>query len=400
MNPGRVPAIVGVLLLLAAGPDARGAEEPVLTVCPSGCTHANPLDAWNAAKAAVAATPGRQVTIRVADGEYRVADQFYTDQPDTQGIQVVGNAAAPGKVVFHFTNIVGNNGDGFTAERGGRIGTATRPGVDGVTLDGVGARRGRADWASQSYGAGALALGSGSNIYFGPHVVVQNFYYGVLADQGGRFVGDRSTFRNAGDANLLARFGGVIQCLSCTLATAAHVFTNAHGATETLGRNAMAEGSASLYADGSTASDGQVACFAAQTNATVWAHGVTGTACPAYGATAEQGGMIELNHARFTASGTGAYAGTGGRMNVDGLELDHATADGIVLDGGAATGTGLNAHDNGGFGVKVIKGGRGEFYGTGALLLRNRAGRFFVEHAAGCTATDTPCNPGGTLIVN
>ena len=370
------------------------------TVCRESCDFTGPLEAWNAARLAVRFKPLTSITVKVADGAYDVPDQFYTDQSGTAAVHLVGNIAAPEKVVFNFTKIVGTNYSGFAAEQGGRIGQARAPGVDGVTLNGVGARKARAEWDKQSYGAGALALGSGSNIYFGSHVVVQNFYYSALADQGGRFVGDGGTFRNAGDSNLLARFGGVVQCLSCTLATAAHLFVNADGAAEALGRNALAEGSASMYIDGSNATDAEVACISAHTNASMWAHRVVARSCVKYGAEAQQNGMIELGHSRIAYSGTGAYADTGGRLNVDGLDLANNRFDGLNVNGGAAAGSGLKAHDNAGYGVRVLNAGRVELYGTSAFLLRNRSGNVYVQQHVGCTGDSGGCVPVSMLIMN
>lgn len=370
------------------------------TVCSKRCDFTGPLEAWNAARRAVMFGQFASITIKVADGAYDVADQFYTDQSGTATVHLVGNVEAPRKVVFNFTKIAGTNLSGFVAERGGGVGQARAPGVDGVTLNGEGARTARTVWENQSYGAGALALGSGSNIYFGPHVVVQNFYYGVLADQGGRFVGDGGTFQNAGDSNLLARFGGVVQCLSCTLATAAHLFTNAYGAAEVLGRNALAEGSASMYIDGSNATDAEVACISAHTNASVWAHGVVAQSCAKYGAEAQQNGMIELGRSRITYSGVGAYADTGGRLNVDGLELANNRFDGLNVNGGAATGSGLKSHDNAGYGVRVLNAGRAELYGANALLLRNRSGKVHVQQHVGCTGDGGGCVPASMLIMD
>ena len=376
----------------------------VWTVCSSGCTYTNPLTAWNAASAFVLLGPAAVITINVSDGTYSITDKFYTNQPATEAIHIVGNVATPANVVFNFTNIVGNNNDAFAADAGGRIGTSTFPGVDGVTLNGVGARTNRTTWVANSQGAGAFALGTGSNIYFGPHVVVQNFYYSALADQGGRFVGDASVYTNAGDSNLLARFGGMIQCLSCTLATAAHIFTNTHGDSETLGHNALAEASGSIYVDGSTGTDAQIACFAAHTNGSAWAHGVTGTACIAYGAAAQQNGMIEVGYSHFTGNNAGVYADTGGRMNVDHVESNANTFDGMILSGGYATGTAFNSHNNGGYGVKVMKQGRAELYATTALLLNNNpvdpTHQFFVEQASGCTGVFAMCGLASTYIGN
>ena len=361
-----------------------------LTVCASGCDHAEPLAAWADAATRVQ-QPGETVLIKISDGTYPVHGQFYTDCPCADRIQVVGNPGAPEKVVLDFVNIAGTNFSGFAAIKGGRIGL-----VDGVLIKGNGARAGRTEWRQDSYGAAILAEGSGSNVGLGPHVVVDGFYYGVLADQGGRVTADGSAFRNAGDANLLARFGGVIQCRGCSARTAAHIFGND---TETLGYNALAEGG-SLFVDGSSFGDAQVACVAAQSNGIAWAHRVTATGCLSSGARASQNGFLELNGAHLSHSAVGAYATTGGGLNLNAAELNHNAREGVLLDGGHAAGSRVSVHDNGASGIKVMKQGRGEFYKTRPLLTGNAGGPVFVERAAGCTGANAPCSPASTLILD
>lgn len=378
-----------LVLPMALAFHAAGAAT-TLTVCATGCDHAEPLAAWVAAAARVQ-QPGESVLIKISDGTYAVHDQFFTDCPCTERIQVIGNPGAPERVVLDFVNITGTNFSGFAANNGGRIGL-----VDGVLIKGNGARTGRTEWRRDSYGSAVLAEGSGSSVNLGPHVVVDGFYYGILADQGGRVTADGSTFRNAGDANLLARFGGVIQCRGCNARTAAHVFGNG---AETLGYNALAEGG-SLYVDGSSFADAQVACVAAQSNGIAWAHRVTATGCLGSGARASQNGFLELNNAHLSHSAVGVYATTGGGLNLDAAEMDHNTREGVLLDGGHAAGSRVSVHDNGASGIKVMKQGRGEFYKTGPLLTGNAAGPVSVERATGCTAANAPCSPASTMILD
>lgn len=396
--PGLVPA--GVAQAPSATAPIHDSSTPgfltadtTWTVCASGCRYTDPLAAWRDALS-VPRYGAQSITIKLGDGTYSVGEQFFTDCACGEYIRIVGNTGNPAKVVLNFDHIAGTNYSGFVVIDGGRIGF-----VDGLTIQGSGARTARSSWAPQSYGAGVQARGSGSNIKLGPHVIVDSFYYSLLADQGGRVVGNGSTYRNAGDVNVLARFGGVVECLACVMQTASHIFTNAHGDAETLGYNALAEGG-SLYIDGSTVSDGEVACAAAQSNGMAWAHQVTGSRCVGYGAKASQNGFIELGHARFSNSGTGARADTGGGMNVDALELDHNAHDGLQLDGGHATGASLSAHDNGGYGVRLSKQGRAELYATQPLLRGNAAGPYSVEQLMGCKAANTPCNQASVLIIN
>ena len=405
-----VRMVVAALLLgLPVGPGRAQAPPPAgdvltgsvtWTVCASGCRFANPLDAFHAARGIAGFGPFASVTIQVADGTYAIADQFYTAEPGMAAVHVVGNTAHPGNVVFDFTRIAGTNLSGFVAEAGGRIGRTGAPGIDGVTLHGTGARLDRSTWADQSYGSGIIALGSGSNVVVGPHVVVDGFYYGIYAYQGGRVTADGATVRNAGDVGAFAAMGGVLLCRGCTVQTASHVHTDAHGAAEALGYGIKAEGAAFAYADGATVSDAQVGCIAATSNGAVWAHGAAASGCGAAGVRADEGGTVEADHAHLHGNRLGAYAVTGGRVSLTGAELDHNAADGALADGGSVFGTGVRSHDNGGSGVRVQKQGRGEFYGTLPLLLRNAGGAYRVEPQSGCTGPTSPCTPASTLILD
>ena len=369
------------------------------TVCPSGCTYSSPLDAWNTARKLLSVGPFASINIQVANGTYTLTDAFYTKSTITSAVHFLGNTSNPSAVVFNFTNIVGNNGSGFFANKGGQIGSSGTPGVDGITIRGNGARIDRSTWADQSYGGGAFALGTGSMIYFGPHMVVDSFYYSVIADQGGRFVGDGGTFKNAGDVNVLAKFGSSVQCQHCTMTTASHIFNDTFGNPQTLGYNALAEGSASLYVDGSTASDAQQACFASHTAATVWAHGVTGSHCT-YGAASSQQAVIELANSHFFANSSGIYVSTGGGASVDFVELNLNTFDGLYNDGGSVWGNAINSHNNGGYGVRTQKVGRSELYNTLPLLLGNTSGALYTETESGCHETFTVCTKASTFITN
>lgn len=369
------------------------------TVCAVGCTYPTLSAAWDKLNATLAIAPLASIDITLGDGAFDQGAALSTVK-DFSNVHIRGNCTTAGATVLRFNNITGNNGSGFRTESGGKIGRLNAPGVDCLTIQGVGARIGRSEWAGQSYGAGAFALGTGSTIHFGPKVVVDGFYYSVLADQGGRFVGNNSTYKNAGDSNLLARFGGVIECQFCTLVTASHIFTNAYGAQENLGHNALAEGSASLYVDGSNATDAQIACFASHTGAAVWAHAVVATRCIVYGASADQGGVMEIGHGKFSQNGAGVHAGSGGILNVDFVESNNNTFDGMLLDGGRAIGSAFNSHNNGGVGVKVLKQGKGELYATVALLLNNVGGPFYVEPESGCLVSFQVCNPYSALIMD
>lgn len=367
------------------------------TVCATGCTFTSPADAWAAGRAFVAFGPYSSITINVADGTYNLTAPFFTEEPGTASIHFVGNVANASAVIFRFTNITGNNGSGFVALNGGRVGNSSVPGVNGVWLQGVGAQVDRQTWNSQSYGAGALSLGTGSNIHFGGAVRVSNFYYSVLADEGGRFVGEPgSLYQFAGDVNLLARHGGVIHCLSCTMQTASHILPG----EGTFGYNIMAEAGGAVYADGSTGTDAQVACFAAQTSASMWAHNVEGSNCGAAGARVTQGAFAEFTGAKFHNSPLGIYVLSNGSASVDGAQLYSNQYEGLHLVGGQAYGNGLLSHDNGSYGIKLEKGARAELYGALAGSTNNASGPVFNETGAPCQTLNGACTPPSMLIVN
>jgi hypothetical protein len=371
-----------------------------LSVCASGCAYTNPQDAWNATRGLLILGAFTSLTIQIADGAYAITAPFYTNDPATAAVRFRGNCTTPANVQLNFTNIAGNNAGGFVADGGGALGTPGSPGVDCLTINGVGARSARSTWADQSYGGGLAAIGAGSRLYAGPKVSVQGFYYGAIADHAGFLRANGATFKNSGDVNVLSRFSATIQCLKCTMQTASHIFTNQFGNSETLGYNAMAEAGASLYVDGSTMSDAQVSCVIAQTSAAAWAHQIQASGCLSSGGRAVQNGFLELNNSRITGSASGAYAGSGGAINADALELDHNQFGGLVLDGGRASGSGLKIHDNGGFAIKITKQGRGEFYNTSATLTNNTSGPVYVEQASGCTSTSAPCAPASSLLLN
>lgn len=368
-----------------------------VTVCATGCNYVTISAAQGAVRGMLAIAPFVTFTIRPADGVYTLTSPIYTAE-NLSSMRIIGNCTTAGATVFRFTNIVGNNGSGVVAEAGGRIGRAGAPGLDCITLLGVGSRTNRSTWTAQSYGAGAFALGTGSTIYFGPKMVVDSFYYSALADQGGRFNGNGGTFRNAGDTNLLARFGGVIECQACTAQTASDITTDLYGNALNLGHNILAEGGYA-YVDNAVVSDGQVACVGAQSNGMMWAHQVHGTGCIGSGARVIQGGVMEITHAVFSTSGTGAFVGEGGIMNVDGAELHHNTYDGLLNQGGRAFGSALNSHDNGGYGVRTENQGQSKLFSTLALLLNNTSGPYYTAIMAGCTNTYSMCQPAATTVI-
>lgn len=369
----------------------------VWSVCSTGCRFASPLDAWAAARAYVAFGPYSSITINVADGVYSLNAPMITEEPGTSSIHFVGNLANPSAVQFNYPNITGNNGSAVIALNGGRFGNSNTPGMNGIAVTGYGAQVDRQTWKDQSYGAAFLSLGSGANIHIGGAMIVSHFYYSVLADEGGRFVGDPGgQYAFAGDVNLLARHGGVIHCLTCHMTTAAHILPNNGGE---FGFNIMAEAGGAVYADGSTGTDAQVACFAAQTSASMWAHDVTGSNCGAAGGRVVQGAFAEFTRAKFYNSGVGIIVYSNGNASVDGAELYSNKFEGLHAIGGQAYGNNLYSHDNGAWGVKGEKGSRIELYNSLATITGNTAGPVFNETGVPCTVLNGACLPPSLAII-
>lgn len=366
------------------------------SVCASGCNYTHPTPAWAAARSYVAFGPFAYITINVAPGTYTVTEPFVTEEPGTANIHFVGNPANPSSVRFQFTNIAGNNGMAFMAMNGGRIGNAGVPGVTGVWLQGIGAQISRSAWTAQSFGAGAFASGSGSNIHMGA-VRISNFYYSVLADEGGHYTGDPGSFyQSAGDVNVLARHGSVVHCLGCVAQSASDI----RGAEGTFGFNFLAESASAVYVDGSTGTDAQVACFAAQTAASMWAHDTEGSNCGASGARATQGAFLELTRARLHGSPSGVVVLSNGSVSVDGTELYGNQFNGLWVVGGQAYGNALRSHNNGSFGIKAEKGARTELYDALAGSTGNGDGAIYNETGVPCQVLNGPCNPPSLMIIN
>lgn len=325
----------GVVNGLALKADAATFQNAnlVWSVCATGCTFTSPTAAWAAGRAFVAFGPYSSITINVSDGTYTLMEPFFTEEPGTATIHFVGNVGNPAAVVFQYLNITGNNGSAVVAINGGKFGTAGLPGMNGLTVIGYGAQINRETWNSQSYGAAFLSLGSGSNIHIGSAMLVSHFYYSVLADEGGRFVGEAgSSYSYAGDVNLLARHGGVIHCNGCHATTASHILPG----EGIFGFNFLAEAGGALYVDGSTGNDAQVACFAAQTTASMWAHDVVGSGCGSAGGRVAQGAFAEFTRAHFYSNSLGIYVISGGMASVDGAELNANTYDGLGIKIGRA----------------------------------------------------------------
>ena len=359
------------------------------TVCASGCKYTSPLAAWADAVSANYAN-GAVLTISISDGTYNIANQFYTETPNTRHVQIIGDTADKSKVVLNFTNGKGTNYGGFEAYNGGAIGL-----IDGVTIqqpsDGTGAlastdSSGRHIWNPNSYGGGVLAYGAGSNIKVGTHVGINWFYYSMVADNNGGIdaPGGGVIGQNAGDVNFMARGGAVIVCTPCT-AIGASDYTDSSNA---LGSNFDAERNGSLYIDGSTGKGGLVNGIVGITGGAIWAHNTTLTGGLNSGGSAIS--LWEGAHGEFAGCAvSGGYAdgvsvASASFANINSCSITGNTI-GVLADGGRVEGGSVTITDNTSYGIQALHQGSVVMYSTYAKMSGN--GTNFSVQSAGTEST-------------
>ena len=90
---------------------------------------------------------------------------------------------------------------------------------------------------------------------------------------------------------------------------------------------------------------------------------------------------------------------SGGAVNLSGAELFDNVFDGVLARGGRASGDNLRIVRNGGFGIRVERGGAVDFTRTEAQIVNNHAGRYYVEQGTGCASPFDPCHPPAALII-
>ncbi|WP_336947227.1 hypothetical protein [Asaia sp. HN010] len=383
-------AINGIVTSLANDMSRLGFQTSYATtinVCSSGCAYSSVRQAvaqavTNAHRLFVTGV----VNVNIADGTYAEADQIFTNDPYGKYVRIIGNASNPGNVVLKFTNTKGTNLGGFSAYNGGRFGL-----IDGVTLttpaDGTGPlasvdSSGRNIWNAQSYGSGVQAYGAGSAISLGSHVVIQNFYYGVVADNNGGIdaPGGGVSVTKSGDANYMARGGGVIVCTPCAGSDASDYTAPS---TAILGMNFIAERGGSLYIDGSSGSGSLVSGVLALSNGAGWAHNVTltgGLNSGGNGFAVAEGGVLELTGSSATGYKNGLSAKSAGFISADGAS-SAANQIGVLADGGRIEGNGVTITNNTNYGIQALHQGSVVMYGTVSKMSGNAAN--FSQQAAG-----------------
>lgn len=369
------------------------AADTTRTICAAGCDFPSLVAArdWVYGRIVVG---NAALTLRIADGVYDEADQIFITGETWKRVRIIGNVADPAAVVLNFPAAGGLPAFGIT--RGGGLDL-----IDGVTVNGVGARRDRTTWAAGANGAAFLVTGSGSHLRAGGHVVVNDFYYGVLADHGGSFRGEAGfTVNKAGDCSFLARFNGAIQCEGCRAHTAAHVFTNAYGEREALGWNFLAEAGGTFVIDGARGTDAEIGGVGALLNGKGWAHAVEVSGSNGPGATALARGVLDFSHSRSHHNKAGGIARKG-ELDVSASTFSDNAFDGLLADGGTIEGRAVTVRDNGGFGYRSVSRGYLRAFRSLGTTSGNAAGLSYVDPGDPCASpADTSCRPGSLIHID
>lgn len=338
------------------------AQDTIWTVCDSGCSYVNPLEAWRKA-IHTDIFNGSILTIKIEDGIYNLSDQFYTDTPHTNSIRIIGNQSDPSRVILNFIHTQGTNMGGIVAFNGGMLNM-----VDGVTIraptDGSGSlastdSMGRHRWHDQSFGAGISAYGTGSSVRLGSHVVIHGFYYSLVADNNGGIDAPNGgvDMSLAGDVNAMARGGGVIVCTPCSARDASDY---THPDAPILGGNYDAERGGSLYIDGSSAAGSLIAGVTGVTGGHLWAHGMQllgGLNGAGSGVWVSGNATGEFTASHIEGYKVGILAQVGGYAGVDGVVIKNCQT-GMAADTGIISGVGAGVSGSSANAVQALHSGR------------------------------------------
>ncbi len=361
-----------------------------MTMCASGCGFSSILDfaIW---VNTVTFTGNYLVTLNISAGTYPATGSYPT-YVDMQGanwshVQILGATAS--STILNFNNLNNANNPAFFARNGAALYF-----INHVTLNGIGGRTGTHVWAANSAGA-AFSVQGQASVHAGGDVVLNDFYYDVLADVGGYFLGDAGVTGNrAGDVNFLARHTGVIHCEGC--------FANDAGdAPNNLGFNFLAENDGVVWADGSTATAGLEGGFSASAGGAAWYHNVTVSGSGGPGLFAFLGGIMFVDGAHSTSNAIGMAAVTSGRISGSTLTISGNTGDGVRIDHGWYEGTAITSKTNGGYGFDVFDGSWGRFFSSASASTGNTSGLSYVDIGNACTSTSqTNCDVGSSIVVN
>lgn len=193
-------------------------------------------NAWAFVKNA-SITSNATVTIQFADGTYAMGSSPYIlNHPCGSCIRILGNTTTPANVVLNSTipaqtsgAYYRNNWGMFSVYGGNCIGY-----IDGFTVNGPGVA---------NYGTVGFEAFDHSSLFFGPHMVVQNFYAEVSVLNNSYADCDYMTVRNGGDGNFFAYNHSSISAQGCL----------SEGASTWYARSgAMIEFGSSIFAPNST----------------------------------------------------------------------------------------------------------------------------------------------------
>jgi hypothetical protein len=200
--------------------------------------------------------PGVAVTIQVADGTYVMPATLVVSHPNGQNIHIIGDVANPAGVVLDYSTA---NTDGVNVATGYALGE-----LNGFTVKGKGA----IVTGSQNIHFGVYTYGGQFN-KLGPNVVVDGFYYGVSALNGGTIycngsdaTTNRLEVKNSGDVGIWAISGSFVSCVY------AYVHDSADS-TANLGGGIIAEFGSAIVANNAKASNNYLVNIASQSGSGV-----------------------------------------------------------------------------------------------------------------------------------
>lgn len=362
-----------------------------VTMCASGCTFSSILD-FNTYVNTLTILGNYTVTLNISAGTYPATGSypisFLMQGGNWSHVQILGAAAAT--TILNFNNLNNNNAPAFFAQYGAHLNF-----INHVTINGVGGMTGTHTWADPGSAGAAFSVQGHASVHAGADVVMNNYYYDVLADVGGYFLGDAGvTGNHAGDVNFLARHGGVIHCEGC--------FANDAGdASMGLGCNFLAENDGVVWADSSTATAGLIGGFCASAGGAAWYHNVTVSGSSGPGLYSFLGGIMFVDGSTSTSNNMGMMAATSGRIMGSNVTVSGNTQHGVMLDHGYFEGTAITSKNNGKYGFYVIDGSWGRFFSTASLSTGNTSGLSWVDIGSACTSTSsTNCDVASSIVVN
>ncbi|HBZ17491.1 MAG TPA: hypothetical protein DEO73_17265 [Pantoea sp.] len=228
---------------------------------------------------------GVTVQIKVADGSYVITEAINLNHPQGSQIKLTGNESTPSLCVFKPANLPVS--DAFQVTNGNVFGYLNGFRVDCNTK------------APLANNFTAFVATGGARLYCGPKIESNNWYYGVAARDGSYVLADYAKVTNAGDVGIWAFCGSTI------LAN----YASSNSASDTVngwGFGFQAEYGSTLVATGATATNNNIAGFAALSNSTCRVLSSTSSGNVGSGYLSRDGGQIECHNS--TANNNARYA--------------------------------------------------------------------------------------------